>query len=163
MRRHAFVGCVVLALASSVNAASPPVPDQFSYQGVLLDDQGVPRTGSVDLTLRIYDALGGGTLLYVQTLNAIPLTDGVFTVTLGPTGEATDTPVDPLTTSLTTAVAGDLSGTGPDRFLEVTVGLTGALARTQILTVPFAVRAGSAATADATKVLVAATLRSGPA
>jgi hypothetical protein len=129
-------------------AAPPALPGQHSYQGVLLDDQGLPQTGNVDLTLRVYDSPTGGTLLYKQIFLGVPLDSGVFTVTLGPTGSATDTPTNPLTTSLAGALAGDLPGTGPSRFLEVTVGSEGALARTQILSVPYALRSSSAESAD---------------
>jgi hypothetical protein len=102
----------------------------------------------VDLTLRVYDSASGGTLLYKQSFVGVPLDAGVFTVTLGPTGSATDTPANPLTTDLTTALAGDLSGTGPSRFLQVTVGSEAPLARTQILSAPYAMRAESAESAD---------------
>lgn len=143
-------GCIGLALAMAVGAAAaPPVaPQEVPYQGVLLDDMGEPRTGTVDLTIRIHDALTGGTLLYKEVFSSLALNAGVFTIQLGPTGDATDTPVNPLTTSLADALSGDLPATGPSRFLEVTVGLDGALSRTQILTVPYALRAESAAVAD---------------
>lgn len=146
----------VAGLGAAADAASPSVPGQLTYQGVLLDDQGMPQTGSIDLTLRLYDAVAGGTLLYVQTLAGVPLTDGVFTVTLGPTGAPTDTPTDPLTTSLGEALTGDLGATGPDRFLEVTVGLDGPLLRTQILSVPYALRAESATSADSAQTALVA-------
>jgi hypothetical protein len=140
--------CAFALAADAASAAPPALPGQHSYQGVLLDDQGVPRTGNVDLTLRVYDAASGGALLYKQVFLGVPLDSGVFTVTFGPTGSATDTPANPLTTSLAAALAGDLSGTGPSRFLEVTVGSEGALARTQILSVPYALRSASAESAD---------------
>jgi hypothetical protein len=140
--------CAFALTADAASAAPPAIPGQHSYQGVLLDDQGVPRTGNVDLTLRVYDTASGGTLLYKQVFLGVPLDSGVFTVTLGPTGSATDTPANPLTTSLAAALAGDLPGTGPSRFLQVTVGSEGALARTQILSVPYALRASSAESAD---------------
>lgn len=153
-RRHLGLGlCAWLAAlgvlpASPVSAAPPGIPALVSYQGVLLDSLGQPRTGSVSLTLRIYDALTGGTLLYVQTLGSVPLNDGVFTVAIGPTGSATDSPTNPLTTSFADALAGDLAGVGPNRFLQVTVGSEGALSRTQILSVPYALRAESAELAE---------------
>jgi hypothetical protein len=134
-------------LAPAARSAPPALPATVPYQGVLLDAGGAPRTGSVDLTLRIYDAIVGGTLLYKQLTTAVPLTDGVFSVTLGPMGSATDAPANPLTTSLADALAGDVGATSPSRFLEITVGTTGALARTQIVSVPYALHAGSAATA----------------
>lgn len=140
--------CALVLTAGAALAAPPSLPGQHGYQGVLLDDQGVPRTGNVDLTLRVYDSPTGGTLLYKQIFLGVPLDSGVFTVTLGPAGSATDTPANPLTTSLATALAGDLSGTGPSRFLQVTVGAEGPLARTQILSVPYALRSQSAESAD---------------
>jgi hypothetical protein len=130
--------------AVAAQAAPPAAPEQVSYQGLLLDGSGAPRTGSVDLTLRIWDALSGGTLVYKQVFPATPLTDGVFTLTLGPTGAASDVPADPLTTSLGDALAADLGPSGASRYLEVTVGSEGALARTQILTVPYALHAQTA-------------------
>jgi hypothetical protein len=129
-------------------AAPPTVPASLPYQGLLLDGLGTPRTGSVDLTVRIWDGLVAGTLVYKQTFPAVALADGVFTVQLGPTGDGADAPANPLTTSLATALAGDAGATAPLRFLEVTVNAEGGLARTQILASAYAVRAASAASAD---------------
>ena len=137
-----------LALAAPAHAAPPGVPATLSYQGLLLDGTGHARTGNVDLTLRIFDALLSGTLVYKQTFSNVALADGVFSVSLGPTGDASDAPANPLTTSLATALAGDAGATAPARFLELTVGSEGALVRTQILSSAYALRAASAATAD---------------
>ncbi|HSJ95993.1 MAG TPA: hypothetical protein VLC53_02910, partial [Myxococcota bacterium] len=139
---------LALAFAPAAPAAPPAVPVQVSYQGVLLDTSGEPRNGTVDLTLRIWDALTGGTLVYKQSFPAVPLVDGVFTVRLGPSGDATDAPNDPLTASLADALAGDAGATAPERFLEVTVGAEGALLRSQILAAPYALRASAADTAQ---------------
>jgi hypothetical protein len=136
-------------LAASAAAAAPPsLPQRQSYQGVLLDASGDPQTGSVDLTVRIYDAISGGTLLYKQSFVAVALVDGVFSIVLGPSGLATDTPTPPLTTSFETALSGDLAATGASRFLEVTVGASGALPRTQLLSVPYAFQARRAESAE---------------
>jgi hypothetical protein len=145
----AFGLLLILGWSVGAQGAEPELPDRISYQGVLLDSLGAPRTGLVDLTVRIYDeGLGGGTLLYLQHFTGVALSAGVFSVEIGPTGASTDTPDDPLTTSLGEALAGDLAATGPQRFLEVTVGSEGALSRTQIMLVPYALRAESAASAD---------------
>jgi hypothetical protein len=80
-------------------------------------------------------------------LALVPLADGVFGVALGPTGSASDLPANPLTTSLATALSGDLVAIGPGRFVELTVGAEDALPRTQVLAVPFALRAETAGTA----------------
>jgi hypothetical protein len=149
--RRILVSILALAasLAPAAIAAPPTVPTSLPYQGLLLDGLGAPRTGSVDLTLRVWDGVVGGTLVYKQSFPNVGLVDGVFTVQLGPTGEGTDAPSNPLTTDLATALSGDAGPTAPVRFLEVTVGGDGALARTQILASAYAVRAASAASADA--------------
>lgn len=138
---------VLAAWPGAAPAAEPEVPAQLSYQGVLLDDQGQAQTGPVDLVVRIYDQAAGGTLLYKQDFDATPLSAGTFTVVLGPAGEASDAPDDPLTTSLEDVFAGDLVA-GPGRWVEVTVSGDPALSRIQVLTAPFALRAGSAERAD---------------
>ena len=139
---------VVVLWAGHAAAAPPDLPHEIPYQGVLLDSGGQPRTGNVDLELRLYDAAVGGTLVYTQLYTSVALSDGVFDVVLGPTGETTDTPVDPLTDDLATALGGDAGATAPLRFLEVTVGADPPLPRTQVLAVPYALRAESAETAD---------------
>lgn len=141
----------VLFLLAPATAAPPHPPERVGYQGVLLDDLGAPRTGTVDITVRVFDALAGGVKLYVQMFPSVPLTDGVFAVELGPLGAATDPPVDPVTTSLADALIADIAATTTDRYLEVTAGTETALSRTQILTVPYALRSeetGHAASAD---------------
>lgn len=156
MIRVLLTTALLVTLAPTAQAAPPEVPGQISYQGVLLDTLGEPRTGNVDLTLRIFDAPSAGTLVYKQVFAAVPLSAGVFTVRLGPAGAPTDTPANPLTTSLTDALGGDAGPTAPGRFLEVTVGLEGALARTQILTAPYALRAAAADTAVVAEVAAVA-------
>ena len=49
---------LVFGLGAAADAAAPEAPTTISYQGVLLDSVGDPRTGPVDLTLRLYDARG---------------------------------------------------------------------------------------------------------
>jgi hypothetical protein len=139
---------VASILSTPIDAAPPEVPTSIPYQGRLLDEFGQPRTGSVDLTVRIHDAVVGGTLVYRQDFPSVLLADGVFDVQLGPTGEATDSPADPLTTILAAALVGDAGPTAPLRFLELTVGSEAALARTQILASAYALRALNAASAD---------------
>ncbi len=141
----------LLGAPASVPAAPPDVPARIHYQGVLLDGGGAPRTGFVDLSVRIFDALTGGTLLYKQEFPGTALADGTFTLAIGPSGAASDLPTDPLTTDLATVFAGDLLA-APDRFLELSVDLDPALVRIQILTAPFALRAGSALHAESADV-----------
>lgn len=137
-----------LALAAHAALAAPPVPpDQVAYPGVLVDGGGLPLAGPVDLTARLYDAASGGTLIFKQSFSGVGLSDGHFTLNLGPAGEATDSPANPLTTSLRTALAGDLVA-GAGRFVEITVEADPPLARVQLLLVPYALRADHATTSD---------------
>ena len=146
---NALAALAALGLLAAPAAAAPPdVPAEIAYQGSLFDDTGAPRTGVVDLTVRIYDSGFGGTLLYKQEYLSTPLTDGVFTVDLGPVGAATDAPTDPLTTSFADVFDGDLVAVGPDRFLQLTVGTDSPLGRMQVLAAPFSVRTRSAEVAD---------------
>ena len=77
---------VILQLALLLfvaGAAHAAIPGQVSYQGLLTDGGGSPTVGPVNMTFRIYDAAVGGTLLWSETQNSVPLTDGVFDVLLG--------------------------------------------------------------------------------
>ncbi len=143
-----FAAIAVLLFAPAIVAAPPTVPASLPYQGLLLDGLGAPRAGSVDLTVRVFDAVVGGALVYKQSFPAVSLADGVFSVQLGPVGEASDAPSNPLTTDLAIALGGDAGPTAPSRFLEVTVGSDGALTRTQILASAYALRATTAETAN---------------
>jgi hypothetical protein len=141
-------GLALAALAASPTLAAPPAPpDQVAYSGVLLDGGGIPLAGPVDLTARLYDAANGGTLIFKQSFNGVELSDGHYTLNLGPTGAGTDTPTNPLTTSLRTALTGDLAA-GPGRFVEITLDTDPPLARVQLVLVPYAMRADHALTSD---------------
>jgi hypothetical protein len=144
MKRSALLVSLLLVAAGATRAAPPEIPDQVPYSG------GVPGGGAgpVDLTVRIYDAATGGTLLYVQDFAAVALADGAFELALGPVGRGTDVPADPLTTILVLALAWDLPATAAGRFIEVTVDTDPPLPRERVLAVPFALRAASAESAD---------------
>jgi hypothetical protein len=122
VRRHLLSLLSLLVFLAAPAAAAPPVlPQGIPYQGVLLDSAGQPQTGAVDLTVRIYDEILGGNLVYKEVFLGTPLVDGVFTIELGPGGSPTDTPTDPLTTSLTDALTADVGATGGGRYIEVQV------------------------------------------
>jgi hypothetical protein len=76
---------VSLALTLCVgSAARADVPTDINLQGVLLDNAGDPLPGSsVNLTIRIYDALFGGALLYQEDHQSASLRNGLFNVLLG--------------------------------------------------------------------------------
>src|SRR5262245_46239773 len=82
--RASVLGLLFALDASPVQAAPPVPPDQISWSGVLVDGGGAPLAGAVDLTARLYDAPSGGTLLFVQSFPGVALSDGHYTIQLGP-------------------------------------------------------------------------------
>ena len=73
----------VLALAGRALAAGP---DEVSYQGLVLNDEGTPQSGQVDLQLRVWSdptSTEASSLLYVEDHFGVELTKGVFSVPLG--------------------------------------------------------------------------------
>src|SRR5262245_36652077 len=76
--------------ALAAGPASPSGPDAVStigstlnYQGVLRDETGALVTGTRNMTLKIYDASVNGNALHSETINNVPVRDGLFTVVLG--------------------------------------------------------------------------------
>lgn len=58
----------------------------LSYQGILLDTNGDPLTGSFEMTFRIYNVPSGGTPLWEEQrtgVNVVPVDRGLFIVMLG--------------------------------------------------------------------------------
>lgn len=76
-----FLIALLSTLASPV--AAQLVGSRFTYQGHL-EDGGQPKTGAVDLRFTALDAPTGGVQLIDQPLHleAVPVRNGVFTVTL---------------------------------------------------------------------------------
>lgn len=65
-------------------AARAAVPSTISYQGVLTNDAGQPLAdGNYSLTFRLYFSALGGIAAWTETQPAVPLSKGVFSVTLG--------------------------------------------------------------------------------
>ena len=94
----AFVARAVLLLGillvpPSAVLADPPtppspqvggVPPQMSFQGRLVDDQGQPINGTIQLVASMYDAAEGGTRVWgPENHPEVFLSDGVFSVFLG--------------------------------------------------------------------------------
>src|SRR6478609_3727878 len=69
-------GFMVLFLLSASAFAWTIGP--MNYQGRLLDNAGIPLTGSYNFKVRIYDALSGGTLKFSEQQNNIAVDDGVY-------------------------------------------------------------------------------------
>src|SRR6266540_3132234 len=87
-----------LLVTSSANAQG----SAFSYQGKLTD-AGNPANGNYDLQFALWDSNGGGTQIgTTQTLNAVSVSAGIFTVQLD---------------------FGANAFSGPPRFLEISARL----------------------------------------
>ena len=119
------------ALLSAAPIARAAVPGQVNYQGLLLDDQGVPVDGAVDITFALFDAPTAGTLLWSEAHTGVVVNEGVYEVALG---------------SLTPIDAAFLSGGAVH--LEITVDGDTLSPRQRLLAVPYAVRAAVAETAE---------------
>jgi len=50
----------------------------MNYQGRLLNNAGIPVTGSYNFKVRIYDAVSGGTLKFSEQHNGVAVDDGVY-------------------------------------------------------------------------------------
>ena len=76
-----FAALVLVLLASSVQAE---VPNTISYQGILAISGGeIVADGNYDLTFRLYNVQTGGTQLWQEDHNNVPVFQGRFNVILG--------------------------------------------------------------------------------
>jgi hypothetical protein len=105
----------------------------FTYQGRLTDG-GIPANGNYDLQFALFDAADGDNQIgQTKTVSSVPVSAGVFTVTLD---------------------FGANAFSGPNRFLEISARPSGAGAftlltpRQSITSTPYAVRSLSTASAD---------------
>lgn len=129
MRRFSTFWVVPIMMFSFVSLAFAPdgsIPHLINYQGMLTDDVGNPLTTPQDLSFRIYDAEFGGTSLWDETHNSVPVSNGLFNVILGSIN-AINLPFD------------------EDYWLEIEVGASDTLSpRFRFTSVPYAYRAESA-------------------
>jgi hypothetical protein len=76
----------IFALLALCAATAMAVPSGINYQGALTDDQGNPITGTRTMSIKLYDAATGGTLLYTEDIGAVDVSDGVFSFEFGTGG-----------------------------------------------------------------------------
>jgi hypothetical protein len=140
-----LLGSILILCLLSLSA-SAQVPHDMAYQGILTDAVGAPLTGPVDLVLSIWDLPSDGSPLYTETHEGVVIDsfDGSFLVQLG---QGT---TDPNSTS---AFDSSLFKNGPNRYLEVQVGLVDGevlTPRQMIGAVPYALVAEDVVTDPAT-------------
>ena len=120
----------LLALALALPMSALAAPGELSHQGRLIDSAGTPLSGDHAITFTLYDDASSGNALWTETLTA-SFEDGHFSVVLG-----ADSPFE----------AGDFDGS--TRYLGLAVdGGTELSPRISVVSVPYAIHAGSADTA----------------
>lgn len=137
---------LMVLLATKGMLVSQTVPSLINYQGQFQNPNGTtPPTADYELTVNVYDAATGGTLIWgPQRFNGqsgpglaakVPVVLGYFNLTLGPQ--------DTAARNLAAAFDGSV------RYVELRVGTNPPIVpRQQLLSAPFALRAASAGNAD---------------
>jgi hypothetical protein len=119
------------SVSSSVSAQVPPPLLQFS--NVATDEGGSPMSGLVTITFSLYSSQQGGEPLWTETQNNIPLdSTGHYSVQLGVTKPA--------------GVPTTLFTLGQARWLGVQIAEQAEQPRILLVSVPYALKAGDAAT-----------------
>jgi len=122
---------MVLCLFAGASAVFAQT-SSFIYQGRLTDG-GTAANGNYDLQFAIFDSLSGGAQVgSTQTINTVPVSNGVFTVSLD---------------------FGANAFTGASRFLEISARPAGGsftllTPRQQVTSTPYAIRSANASSAD---------------
>jgi hypothetical protein len=119
---------VVLLIAVNV-AFGQGVPTTMNYHGKLENSDGTPLNGSYSIRFAIYVEPASGAVFWTETHAAVSVTEGIFDVLLGS--------VTPFTNDLFTH---------PTLYLGIKVNDDGEMTpRSLISSVPFAIKAGDAA------------------
>jgi len=131
MKRIFLTAAIFIFLSGIIaQAQTTSVPPLINYQGRLTDNSGIGLAGTKTLEFNIYDAATGGNKIWgPQIFNMVPLIDGYFNVILGTTDTAGRSIADAFSTNT--------------RFLGITYDGKEIAPRQQILSVPYAMQAGS--------------------
>ncbi len=134
-------------LLAALAFATGAQPQKINYQAIALGSNGKPlKNAAVSLRLSVLDSAATGTVLYTETQPATTDAGGQFSVYLG-----TGTPTAGTFASIPWA-------NGNDKFLKVEMDAQGGtnyqvMGTTQLVSVPYAMAAGTAKTADVAKEL----------
>jgi len=82
MKRFLILLLTSMTLFLSATANATPV-GPMNYQGRLLDDNGIPVTGSYNFVIKIYNDPAAGTLKYQEDRNSVLVDDGVYAFKIG--------------------------------------------------------------------------------
>ncbi|MBU2573731.1 MAG: hypothetical protein KKH28_06635, partial [Elusimicrobia bacterium] len=123
--------CTIFLFSIFIPAFLNAAPSLLNYQGRLVDAIGNPLSGTYSITFSIYGVATGGPAVWTET-QSLALDNGIFNASLG----------------ASTALAPSVFSSDT-RYLGVTVGSDAEMTpRTRLLSVPYAVYAASAASAD---------------
>jgi hypothetical protein len=124
-------GCSLLAIAQQTPAIGT-VPTVVNFSGTLADANGKPLSGTIGVTFYLYKDQQGGSPLWIETQNVMPDKSGHYAVTLGSTTSQ--------------GLPKDLFSSGEARWLGVQAQGQADQPRVMLLSVPYAMKAGDAAT-----------------
>jgi hypothetical protein len=79
------IGVFAAVLMVAVTAAIAEVPSRINFQGRLLDQNKNPRSGLFNMVFTVWDTGPGtgGSAVWTETQNNVPVTNGMFAVQLG--------------------------------------------------------------------------------
>jgi hypothetical protein len=87
MGKRGFLAiALIMAMIALMSVSALAIPGMMNYQGYLTDNTGSPLSGNYDMTFSIYNVNEGGTAIWSEKHNDVPVTDGVFDVILGQPG-----------------------------------------------------------------------------
>jgi sulfatase modifying factor 1 len=115
----------LLAIFSAGVLRAQNIPSLVNYQGRLLDAGGNPRSGNVSIMLSVHTAETGGSQVYTETINPVPVNNGLFSIHFG--GQ----------TGFAAALA------NAEAWLEVRVDGSQVGPRSRLVAVPYAAAAGT--------------------
>jgi hypothetical protein len=125
---------LILAVMCAAMAAVAQPPALISYQGKIVDSNGLPISGNHGMQFDLFADESGGSTLWTQTHASVPVTGGIFNVLLG------GTPIDPAT----------LLDAHSELWLQVTLDATQVFSRVRLVSTPYALVARRLAEVDAT-------------
>ncbi|NKB23966.1 MAG: hypothetical protein GKR87_06230 [Kiritimatiellae bacterium] len=109
------------------------VPGMINYQGRLIQNSSLVNSNNMTVTLSLYNASTGGTLIY-QEDDLVDVTDGLYSTYLGDNGNGSGSESD-LTAALTVA--------GANAWLSITIDGSELTPRERVLAAPYALVAAT--------------------
>ena len=127
MRRVMLLVVAAVIILTSFSAYAAGVPQMINYQGVLLNGDGIPVSGTRSIEFLIYDVESAGTAAWSET-QSVTTVDGLFSVLLGS--------VTPIPASIFMT---------PEAYLALRVGSDSEMApRIRLVSAGYAFQAGNA-------------------